>query len=537
MSNKYYRLEDTIRFGVTTTNPSGGALTDADSIPRWSVFEDAGDTPILQDDFGKRVGLEGTYRGFFDASGVTGFESGKYYEIQASGAVDSVEGRAIILNFELDDIFDSNLLQVNGVAVTLNEFRAPPSGVAFAVWDEILIGNTHNIVNSAGRRLRQIQERGTYEDGLVWLDTVGGTAGTTDFENGTVVKPVLTIVDGNTIKSSLTLHGFHVAAGNTVTFAAAQTNEEWTGDGWTLVLASQNIAGSHFVGAEISGISTGAASFDHCHLNICSFAGGEFLTCGFQDTITITAATDYQFIDCYHAEMGGASTLDFGSAVGASEVHIHNWHGNLTILNMDTDDILHFTSSNGALTLDSTCTAGTLNHAGTFGLTDNSIGTTINNLGNVYERVGAPVGVDISADIAALPTASGIADDVWDEDITEHTITNSAGEQMQPAYFADIKFIKDNVNDQDEYSVCWLRNSELLGSGDITDPAISVYNTVNGTAIFEDQTLDYVNVALGALRFNETTSLLTSGEPYLVLTSGVIDSANRDWKLLIGLDS
>lgn len=43
--------------------------------------------------------------------------------------------------------------------------------VVEAVWDEILTGATHNITNSAGRRLRQIQEAGSYTRGAVFIDT------------------------------------------------------------------------------------------------------------------------------------------------------------------------------------------------------------------------------------------------------------------------------------------------------------------------------------------------------------------------------
>ena len=62
--------------------------------------------------------------------------------------------------------------------------------VADAIWDEVLTGGTHNVTNSAGRRLRQIQEAGSYSGGNVFIDTVNGAAGTTDFENGVDVNPV-----------------------------------------------------------------------------------------------------------------------------------------------------------------------------------------------------------------------------------------------------------------------------------------------------------------------------------------------------------
>lgn len=81
----------------------------------------------------------------------------------------------------------------------------PPTAlqVADAVWDEILTGATHNIPTSAGRRLRQIADVGLYEGAQVWIDTVNGSAGTTDYEDGTVDNPSNNIADATTIANSV----------------------------------------------------------------------------------------------------------------------------------------------------------------------------------------------------------------------------------------------------------------------------------------------------------------------------------------------
>jgi len=76
-----------------------------------------------------------------------------------------------------------------------------------------------------------------------------------------------------------------------------------------------------------------------------------------------------------------------GSAVGASEVHIHAWHGALKILNMKAGDYLNFSCPDGGLTLDSTCVGGTAALSGTFGLTDNSATVTIIEIGQVAEII------------------------------------------------------------------------------------------------------------------------------------------------------
>lgn len=312
--------------------------------------------------------------------------------------------------------------------------------IAKAIWDRVLSGATHNITNSGGKRLRQLVESGNYALGLVWLDTNVANTGSTDFVDGTEVNPTSLIASVNTILTSLPLHGCHVASGSSVTLAAAQENQEWTGRNWTLALGGQSIAGSSIIDATVSGVSTGVpGTIVSCFLNASTFAGGDFIDCALGNTITLSGATGYHFFNCHHGEMSAPSTIDFGAAVGATEVHLHHWHGNLIILNMKAGDILHFTCADGALTLDATCVAGTANLAGTFTLTDNSSGMTINDIGrgtlltiasearlselaagnlpsdiddiltdtaNMQPKLGTPAGADISADIADLPTVS-----------------------------------------------------------------------------------------------------------------------------------
>lgn len=248
--NRYYSLNDNIRFGITTHNPSGLTLQNADETPAWWVYEDDTDSSIINGSFTQRTGLIGTYRGSFHASGVSGFEVGKHYEVHASGKVGGYVGLAIVDSFVLDDIYSSNVVEVSGVQA----------------------------------------------------------------------------------------HG---------------------------AFAKEN---------------------------------------------TLSALR-----------------VDLQSA------------------------------------------------SGQFALNEN-------------------------------------------------------------IYYADIEYIKDGVNLQDEFVVSWFKNASIINSGSITNPAISAYNTTTGAALFENQKLSYASTSLSPLRYNKTTQLLASGEPYLIITSGVIDSANRVWKNVVGIN-
>ncbi len=245
---------------------------------------------------------------------------------------------------------------------------------------------------------------GGYENGTVYLDTDDGTAGTQDNVNGTSTRPSNNIADVRTIADSIGLHKISVPVGSSILFAQAFDNFAFIGVG-TIQLGGRSIAGSGFLGSRISGESLGVPNLlQECLIVDATFAGGDFVNCGLAGVITLSGTVVYRFTNCHHARTGVPSEIDFDAAVGASEVHLHDWHGNITIKNMKAGDVLHFSCSDGHITLDSTCTAGTVNWAGTFGRTDNSTGQTHNDLGLMYQRIGAPVGADISADVAAVQT-------------------------------------------------------------------------------------------------------------------------------------
>ncbi len=147
---EFVSLEDTVKFGINTHNVSG-IRVNADETPRWYVFEDNSHDFLLSDLFIARSGnnneFVGKYNGYFDASGVTGFESGKYYEVHASGKVNNSVGFDVIKSFVIDDIFDTNIVQVSGNDITGNDvtdFHAPPSGISNAVWKEPISDHLNN---------------------------------------------------------------------------------------------------------------------------------------------------------------------------------------------------------------------------------------------------------------------------------------------------------------------------------------------------------------------------------------------------------
>lgn len=351
------------------------------------------------------------------------------------------------------------------------------------VWDEILTGATHNVVDSAGRRLRDLQEFGVYELGAIWIDTINGTAGTTTFENGTAFNPVLTLADALTLSAATNLTRFVVTQGSTITFAEAHINEFWFGEGWTLVLDGQNIAGITIRNARVSGISSGVPDeLRDCNISSATFAGGDFIECSLDGTIITSGAASYDFVKCYH---GGPATIDFGVAVLNTTVHIHSFEGPLTIANMGQagTDVLHFDSAGSHLTLAASCIGGTANLNGTFRFTDNSSGMTLNDQGAIINVIGVPVGADISADIAATATPVDVNAQVLDVlNVDTFALPGQVAPPLAPTLVETLTWLyKVFRNETDQTATLW----QLKADDGATVDARAVVSDVAGTATKE----------------------------------------------------
>ena len=101
-------IDEVVHFDVTTSHPTTGAATDADSVPTFEVYEEATDTGML--DTGspssptqmvKRGALTGNYRGTFTVSAANGFEQGKWYNVIATATVNSVTGKCVVMTFRV----------------------------------------------------------------------------------------------------------------------------------------------------------------------------------------------------------------------------------------------------------------------------------------------------------------------------------------------------------------------------------------------------------------------------------------------------
>lgn len=300
-----------------------------------------------------------------------------------------------------------------GVLTISDDARIDVDQIGDAVADEPLTAAEHNITTSHGRRIREIQELNVYENRAVWIDTVNGSAGTSDYENGTVGNPVNSIADANTIAASIGLSRFEILPGSSITFAAAQNNQEFNGFAWTLALGGQQIVGSMIRGATVSGIAAGTGTtqiFTKCIMNATShIKGTHLLGCGIAGTQTVVEAGNFFFDQCYSAIAGtGTWIFEFGDAIGATNLNMRHYSGGVQLESMgdtgtDTASIEGF----GQI-IEGTCTGGTVVVRGNF---------TVSGIANLalsddaridVAQINAEVDAALNTAIPGSPTANSI---------------------------------------------------------------------------------------------------------------------------------
>lgn len=248
------------------------------------------------------------------------------------------------------------------------------------VIDEVLIGATHNVTNSLGRRIRELDEQIGYEGGAIWIDTVNGVAGTTVGENGTVNNPVDSITDALALAVAIGITRLRVASGSSITLVAALEGYEIYNFNWTLALGGQSVSGSCIGGAAVSGICTGviAPDFIDCQFGNATLPPSHLVRCSFSGTITAGSAGSFFLENCYSAVAGtSAPTFDFGSGLNASNVNFRHYSGGVEIQNMGAGSGSYNMSLEGfgQLIINANCSAtSTVAIRGNFTVTDNAGG-------------------------------------------------------------------------------------------------------------------------------------------------------------------
>lgn len=212
-----------------------------------------------------------------------------------------------------------------------------------------------------------------YANGAIWIDTNASNTNTENFVDGTADNPVSTIAAAFTLSASLGIRDFHIINGSSITLGATSSTLSFFGDNWTLALNSQTMVGIHVEGASVSGIMAGTGnnqSFRNCEMGACSLIAKTHMeSCRIAGTQTLIEAGDIFYEDCHSGVTGStAPTLDFGGALGNSNVHVRGYSGGLQLENMGDvgTDTLNFEGVGNLI--EGTCTGGAVTIRGTISI-------------------------------------------------------------------------------------------------------------------------------------------------------------------------
>jgi len=106
-----WKIDDVLTFTCNTHTPATGAVTDADTVPTYRVYEDETGTPILTGSTAKLddAGTTGYYSEQITLSAANGLEKGKTYTIRVSATVGGVTG-AMSHTFQIEAEVDANIV-------------------------------------------------------------------------------------------------------------------------------------------------------------------------------------------------------------------------------------------------------------------------------------------------------------------------------------------------------------------------------------------------------------------------------------------
>ena len=283
---------------------------------------------------------------------------------------------------------------------------------SFVIFDTELLGSTHNVKNSLAKRTKDLQEFGTYEDNRIWLDSIDGTTGTTDYEHGTILNKLNNTADADTIEASLNIHGRGVSPGSSFTLTVDTENQDWKGVNYTVVFDTVSISDSLFSNASISGICTGAnpPAFKRCIVGNLTVP-----PCRFHDACEMEGILILPVGEVHIHNASGEDTyvLDFGTTTADTTVHMTDFAGNVIVRNLGQNgtDILNITG-HGKMVFEASCVGGTVNWDGHFTETNNGAGITFNrddistNVDFLLETIGADSS-GLLADLLAMVYENG----------------------------------------------------------------------------------------------------------------------------------
>lgn len=274
--------------------------------------------------------------------------------------------------------------------------------VSLAVWDESLTLHTNS--GSTGRALSLLQF-----DGKVWLDPSSGFSGTT-FPNGTQGSPVNNGPDALQIAIRENITEFRIQGNFTTTTNLSEftiAGDTFLDDGLTF---NNNVySGITFKNLHLDGVATFTdCEFVDCYIENIEGLSGELINCRLSNNILIPDGGRLSGVEI--VVEGDNTIIDCMNTPGTVSLDINS--GYILFTNFVDNCLIELNMKGGEVELDSTCVGGEYYFEG--------IGTLFNN-STMTEK---------DNHLLALET---IPVYVWDEQLSGHTTTGSAGKALSTA--------------------------------------------------------------------------------------------------------
>jgi hypothetical protein len=214
----------------------------------------------------------------------------------------------------------------------------------------------------------------------IYFDSGASNTNTVPGIDGIPGNPVSTEAAVNTLLAATNLHKVEVVLESTITFATSHIDEAWEGIHWACAQGGQNLSGSHFIGADITGTATASVTkidYMSCSFGTCSLPKMHAFSCGLTGTLTFNEAGDYVFADC-HSAVAGATIpiIDTGATIGNISLSMPNYQQGIEIRNLNATGTDLFSISGIGQIIYAASSSGAVNQRGRWKVT-NTGGVTI----------------------------------------------------------------------------------------------------------------------------------------------------------------
>lgn len=302
---------------------------------------------------------------------------------------------------------------INGYTVTFEDVGSP--------YKVFLVGSNNNILdvtnlnnvsvapsNSAGLINIVEVQRAAFNEGVT-INVSSGSAGTV-YPIGSRASPVNNLADALTIAEGYGFDNLFVEGNLTVNSGQDISNYHLYGQGATFNVTKTLItltagcvtSNTHYHGARVTGYQGGECHYHECIIDALDNAHCHYERCGLvvpsgSYTIRQTAAPSTSHFsdmhDCYVNK--GAAILDRNGT--RTSVRLISFSGDLVVTNQNhptQSGDLFVDLAGGILTVDASCTHGTITVTGYGSVVDNSTGTVVDqlqllNVGETANRIWA----------------------------------------------------------------------------------------------------------------------------------------------------